>query len=161
MSLFNGFLHRTLRIYRCNAHGFCSDCSSFCFDRSSWNIFRLCKTTNWNTALFGYFENLIKMLPNKNHRIYVFVTVVCLFVFISSRLLPCSSFHSSESNCICNFSHNIRFDMDIKIEITIHFIKTAMPCTWIIMHCDWNWNWNSLLFAAACRMPALLLIQPP
>lgn len=101
--------------------------------------------------MFGFFENLIKMLPKLKKRIIITAFMcacnaglfACLFVWMFLFRLVCCYARLLVENCICNFSHNIRFDMDIKIEITIHFIKTAMPCTWIIMH--WDWNWNSYL----------------
>lgn len=64
-------------------------------------------------------KNLIKLLPEKR-RFILFAPVhkIPEQIFIRVVFVECC--------CIGNFSRNIRFDVDIKIEITIQFIKKAM-----------------------------------
>lgn len=106
----------------------------FFLNRSSRKHFLLCNKIieTWN----GSFKNLIKMYLWKKP--VIFTSKSRAFGWVNYF------FHPAGWCCfIGNFSRNIRFDMDIKIEITIQFIKKAMPCTWIIMR--WNWNWNSVV----------------
>lgn len=110
--------------------------------RSSRNAFhcRLCNN-NWKHEM-EVFENLIKLYPNEWGKIrrkkmfpfYAAFSIVCLLGLPACRL----AFFFLGHVTLVIFRRNIRFDMDIKIEITIQFIKKAMLCTWIIMQRDWN-----------------------